>query len=126
MSVAINCDIYCFDKDKVDRVRQQILRGELTTPIQLFKLMSDENRAKIIYTLCLERELCVCDIANMVDCSVATASYHLRALYKYGIVAHRQDGKLAFYSLVNEHIKKILTYSIEVGSSSYSVPIRQT
>ncbi len=112
MSKAANCDIYCYDKEKVDRVHQEIMRNELTATVQLFKLLADENRVKIIYSLCLERELCVCDIANIAECSVATASYHLRALYKFGIVAHRQVGKLAFYSLENEHIKKLITLSI--------------
>ncbi|WP_438874044.1 ArsR family transcriptional regulator [Veillonella atypica] len=48
--------------------------------------MADENRTKIVFSLCQDDELCVCDVANIIGSSVATASHHLRTLHKQGIV----------------------------------------
>lgn len=79
---------------------------------QMLKAIADVNRAKITYSLCLEEELCVCDIANILGVTVANASHHLRTLYKEGIVTFRKEGKLAFYSLEDQHIKEIMTIAL--------------
>lgn len=105
------CDIYCYDKDKVYRI-QGILKNEdedLLHVVQLFKALADENRTKVIYALCQDEELCVCDVANIIGSSVATASHHLRTLRKQGLVKYRKDGKMAFYSLDDEHIRQLIS-----------------
>ena len=76
------------------------------------KYYSDENRAKISYALCQDDELCVCDIANIIGSTVATASHHLRTLHKQGIVKFRKEGKLAFYSLDDEHIRQLMIFAL--------------
>lgn len=104
------CDIYCYDKDKVYRI-QGILKNEdedLLHVVQLFKALADENRTKVIYALCQDEELCVCDVANIIGSSVATASHHLRTLRKQGLVKYRKDGRMAFYSLDDEHIRQLI------------------
>jgi DNA-binding transcriptional ArsR family regulator len=78
----------------------------------LFKALADENRAKTVYALCQEKELCVCDVANIINSTVATASHHLRALRKQGIVKFRKDGKLAFYSLVDGHLQQLMEVAL--------------
>ncbi|MFT8928396.1 MAG: metalloregulator ArsR/SmtB family transcription factor [Sporolactobacillus sp.] len=105
------CDIYCYDEAKVNRI-QGILKNEaddLSRVVQLFKALADENRLKVIYALCQDKELCVCDVANIIGSSVATASHHLRLLRKQGLVKYRKDGKMAFYSLDDEHIKQLIS-----------------
>ena len=115
------CDVYRFDQNKVERIRTDIQRENLSSVAQLFKALADDNRAKIAYALCQDEELCVCDIANIIGSSVATASHHLRTLYKQDIVKYRKEGKLALYSLDDEHIKQIimiaLTHKKEVKSN---------
>jgi DNA-binding transcriptional ArsR family regulator len=78
----------------------------------MLKAIADENRAKITYALCQDEELCVCDIANIVGVTVANASHHLRTLHKQGIVKFRKEGKLAFYSLDDDHIKQIMMIAL--------------
>lgn len=105
------CDIYCYDEEKVNRI-QAILKDksdELSCVVQLFKALADENRSKIVYALCQDQELCVCDVANIIGSSVATASHHLRTLRKQGLVKYRKDGKMAFYSLDDEHVKQLIS-----------------
>ena len=50
---------------------------------QIFKALADETRLKIAYSLTLEEEMCVCDVAAVIGSSVATASHHLRYLREH-------------------------------------------
>ncbi|GAA0339713.1 metalloregulator ArsR/SmtB family transcription factor [Bacillus carboniphilus] len=112
MSNKDTCDIYCYDEPKVKRIQAVIKKEDIGSVALLFKAIADENRAKITYALCQDDELCVCDIANIIGSTVATASHHLRTLHKQGIVKFRREGKLAFYSLDDEHIKQLITIAL--------------
>ncbi|OKO96125.1 Cadmium efflux system accessory protein [Geobacillus proteiniphilus] len=106
------CDIYCYDEEKVERVQRRLRDENIAAIVPFFKALADENRAKIVYALCGEEELCVCDLANVIGATVATASHHLRILYKQGIVKYRKEGKLAFYSLDDDHIRELLLVAL--------------
>ncbi len=106
------CEIYCYDEEKVIRIRGDLQTIDISSVSQLFKAIADENRAKITYALCTDEELCVCDIANIIGSTVANASHHLRTLHKRGVVKYRKEGKLAFYSLVDEHIKQLIIIAL--------------
>ncbi|GAA0301855.1 DNA-binding transcriptional ArsR family regulator [Gracilibacillus halotolerans] len=112
MSKKDTCDVFCYDEEKVNRIRNDIEQTNITAAAKLLKAIADENRAKITYALCQEQELCVCDIANIIGVSVANASHHLRTLHKEGLVSFRKEGKLAFYSLSNSHIKQIMMLAL--------------
>ena len=102
------CEIYCYDEEKVNRIQGNLQTVDISSAAQMLKAIADENRAKITYALCQDDELCVCDIANIIGVTVANASHHLRTLHKQGIVKFRKEGKLAFYSLDDEHIRQIM------------------
>ncbi len=74
----------------------------------LFKTLADENRAKIAYALCQCDELCVCDIAHIIEASVATTSHHLRTMHKQAVLKIRKDGKMSYYSIDDEHIRELM------------------
>ncbi|KGR73636.1 ArsR/SmtB family transcription factor [Ureibacillus manganicus] len=112
MSKNDSCEIYCYDEEKVNRIQGELEKEDIGSVAQLFKAFADENRAKISYALCQDDELCVCDVANIIGSSVATASHHLRTLHKQGIVKYRKEGKLAFYSLDDEHIKQLIIIAL--------------
>ena len=112
MSKKDTCEIYCYDEEKVNRIQGELQKEDISSVVQLFKALADENRAKIAYSLCQDEELCVCDIANIIGASVATTSHHLRTLYKQGIVKYRKEGKLAFYSLDDDHIKQLIMIAL--------------
>jgi len=112
MSKNDSCEIYCYDEEKVNRIQGELEKEDLSSVAQLFKALADENRAKISYALCQDDELCVCDVANIIGSSVATASHHLRTLNKQGIVKYRKEGKLAFYSLDDEHVKQLIVIAL--------------
>lgn len=108
------CEIYCYDEEKVNRIQGNLQTVDISSVAQMLKAIADENRAKITYALCQDDELCVCDIANIIGVTVANASHHLRTLHKQGIVKFRKEGKLAFYSLDDEHIRQIMMSALEL------------
>jgi ArsR family transcriptional regulator, lead/cadmium/zinc/bismuth-responsive transcriptional repressor len=112
MSKNDTCEIYCYDEEKVNRIQGDLQSIDIVGVSQMLKAIADENRAKITYALCQDEELCVCDIANIVGVTVANASHHLRTLHKQGIVKSRKEGKLAFYSLDDDHIKQIMMIAL--------------
>lgn len=107
------CEIYSYDEQKVNSIQHDLSEIDIRSVSQLFKVIGDENRAKITYALCKEEELCVCDVANIIGATVATTSHHLRTLLKYSIVKFRKEGKMAFYSLDDDHIKQLILIGLE-------------
>lgn len=70
---------------------------------EVFGLLSDPTRARIVYALSVE-ELCVCDVAAVAGLSVSAASHQLKRLRDRGVVGYRREGRLAFYRLEDEHV----------------------
>lgn len=102
------CDVHLHDQTKVNAVRRKLDKVHLSSIARQFKTLGDENRMKIVYVLCQEKELCVCDLSRILGTSMATTSHHLRTLLKQAIVQYRKEGKLAFYSLNEEYPKQLL------------------
>jgi len=102
------CELYCFDEVKVQRVQNSLSKQDISGMASMFKVLADETRMKVAFALCQEDELCVCDVANIIGSSLATASHHLRTLKKLGLVKYRKEGKLAFYSLEDEHVRQLI------------------
>ncbi len=102
------CEVSCFDEEKVTKVKDELSMQNTKEVSKLFKALSDDTRLKIAYSLSVEEELCVCDVANIVGCTVATASHHLRLLRNLGLATYRKEGKLVYYSLDDEHVKQLV------------------
>jgi DNA-binding transcriptional ArsR family regulator len=108
MSAKGQCEIFCYDEEKVNRLKKTIHLEEIQTTAKIFKSLADDTRMKIAYILCQEQELCVCDVANTIGSTTATASHHLRLLRNMGLAKYRKEGKLVFYSLDDEHVKQLI------------------
>lgn len=102
------CDITVGHQDRVDLVKKEIDNQPFDEVVTIYKMLADKNRLKIAYSLLIEKELCVCDLAAIIEASTATTSHHLRQLYKAGIAHYRRDGKQVYYSLIDNHIKEII------------------
>ncbi|RSD27349.1 ArsR/SmtB family transcription factor [Mesobacillus subterraneus] len=107
------CQVNCVHDDKVGRVSAQLMDQNTAAAAKIFKALSDETRIKIAYSLYAENELCVCDVAAIVNCSTATASHHLRLLKNLGLAKYRKEGKLVFYSLIDDHVKQLIHLTFE-------------
>ncbi|OUS68541.1 transcriptional regulator [Paenibacillus sp. MY03] len=115
------CEIFCYDEDKVNRVREKLSKNDFQDMAQIFKVLADHTRLKVAYALCDEDELCVCDVANIIGSTMATASHHLRLLRNMGIANYRKEGKLVFYSLGDEQLKQMIRLAIEHQKEVVSV-----
>lgn len=105
------CEIFCSDQSKVKRVKEK-LQGSAGLA-DIFKALADDTRIKIAYALALEGELCVCDIANIIESSVANASHHLRVLRQMGLAKYEKRGKMVFYSLDDDHVFTLINQAFE-------------
>lgn len=100
-------------QDVVDQVRGQLPPEEnLYDLAELFKMFGDSTRVKILYAL-LESELCVCDIARLLNVSQSAVSHQLRVLKGGKLVKFRREGKTLFYSLADDHVVGILSQGME-------------
>jgi DNA-binding transcriptional ArsR family regulator len=106
------CEIFCFDEEKVNRIKQKLSGIDFQDMTKVFKVLADDTRLKIAFCLCDEVELCVCDVANIIGSTTATASHHLRLLSKMGLAKYRKEGKLVFYSMVDEHTKQLIRLAV--------------
>lgn len=100
-------------EDAVEQVRSQLPQDEVLYDLaELFKIFGDSTRVKILYAL-LEAELCVCDIAKLMDVSQSAVSHQLRVLKGSKLVKFRREGKTLYYSLADEHVFRILSQGME-------------
>lgn len=79
---------------------------ELYKLSELFKVIGDPTRIKILWALD-NHEMCVCDIANVLNMTKSSISHQLAVLRDNGIVKNRKDGKEVYYTLDDEHIKEL-------------------
>ncbi len=102
------CDTYRVDEEKVRAVLAQIGReGRFDAVARLFQLLADPTRAKLLFALAQE-ELCVCDLAAVVARSRPAVSHQLRLLRDLKLVKYRRQGKMAYYSLDDEHVRHLI------------------
>ena len=79
---------------------------------ELYRIFADSTRIRILYVL-FEKEVCVCDIAAVLDMSVSAVSHQLRLLRGAHLVRFRREGKTCFYSLADDHVKTIIGQGME-------------
>ena len=79
---------------------------------ELFKVFGDYTRIRILYAL-FEAELCVCDIAQLLGLSQTAVSHQLRVLKNSKLVKFRREGKTVFYSLADDHVRRIIGQGME-------------
>lgn len=108
-AVGDTCETFCFDPDKIARLKTALAGTEGVSLI--FKALADDTRARIALALSQE-ELCVCDVATLMNISVATASHHLRLLRNMGLAKFRKEGKLVFYALDDQHVATLLVQAM--------------
>jgi ArsR family transcriptional regulator len=99
------CDSFCPSSEDVGALREKVL--EVAGLSEIFKILGDETRTKILYLLAYQR-LCVCDIAVILEMSLPAVSHHLRLLKAFRLVKYVREGKMVYYSLDDEHILKMI------------------
>ena len=91
----------------IDEVRQVMPQDEMLYDLaELFKVFGDTTRIKILYAL-FSKEMCVCDIADLLGMTHSAISHQLRVLKQARLVKFRKEGKVVYYSLDDEHISTL-------------------
>ena len=97
----------------VEEVKTNMLpTGHLSRAVSFFKAIGDETRMKILYALS-QYEMCVNDIAAVLDMSKSAVSHQLKLLKMEGQVKNRRDGKNIYYALDDQHVVHVLAETLE-------------
>ena len=108
------CATKIVDQARVEAARSCLLPDdELGELAQLFRLLGDATRARLLYALLEAGELCVCDLSAATDTPETNVSHALRLLRTAGVVKARRDGRMMFYSLEDAHVRMLLDISRE-------------
>ena len=100
-------------EDIVNKVSEQQPDDEILYDLaELFKVFGDSTRIKILYSM-FEHELCVNDIARLLNLSQSSVSHQLRILKTSKLVKFRREGKSIYYSLDDEHVRSIISMGME-------------
>jgi len=104
---ADRCDCEVIHEDVVNSVRAKMPKEETLYDLaELFKVFGDSTRIRILWALD-EAEMCVCDIAYLLNMTQSAISHQLRVLKQAKLVRNRKEGKVVYYSLDDEHVKAI-------------------
>lgn len=106
-------DFLAAHEDVVRRVLESQPAEEVLYDLaELFKVFGDSTRIRILYAL-IESELCVGDIAQMLNLGQSAVSHQLKLLKDAKLVKFRRDGKVIFYALNDDHVRTILNMGME-------------
>ncbi len=109
----LNCNCEVIHPELVDKVKDIMPdENELYDLSDFFKVFADGTRIKIMWAL-EESELCVCDLAVLLNMTKSAISHQLKSLRAANLVKYRKEGKVVFYSLKDDHVKEILEKGME-------------
>jgi ArsR family transcriptional regulator, lead/cadmium/zinc/bismuth-responsive transcriptional repressor len=107
VSAEDQCETDCVHPEAVQSVKEaeeEEDAARLFELAELFKALSEPSRLRIIHSL-LKRELCVCDLCDVLGMQQSAVSHQLRVLRNLRIVKRRKEGKMMFYSIDDQHIE---------------------
>ncbi|MBV7276848.1 ArsR/SmtB family transcription factor [Clostridium thailandense] len=106
-NVIESCNCTIIHEELVGKVKECIPAEETLYDLaELFKVFGDTTRIKILCAL-FQAEMCVCDMAALLGMTQSAISHQLRVLKQARLVKFRKEGKVVYYSLDDEHVKRI-------------------
>lgn len=107
------CEVYKVHQDIVDAVRRSMPDEDLICDLgELYKVFGDSTRIKILYVL-FQSEMCVCDIAQLLNMGQSAISHQLKVLKNSRLVKSRREGKSIIYFLADAHVRTIVDQGME-------------
>lgn len=107
------CDCEVIHEEIVNKVKKQMPhKFKFDKLAELYKLFSDSTRVKILWAL-NKNEMCVCDLAVLVNMTKSAISHQLKSLRLSNLVKYKKLGKIVYYSLADDHVKDILEKGFE-------------
>lgn len=106
------CEVTIIHDDIVAKNQSsQLSERKVTDMALLFQALSDPTRIRIIHTL-IQEEMCVCDLAAVLEMTQSNVSHQLRTLRNLRLVKHRKVGRQVYYSIDDEHVLHIFETGI--------------
>ena len=107
------CDCDAVHECVVHKVQDQMLPEEMYQRLSLlYKMFGDETRIRLLHALSLN-EMCVCDLAALLELTKSAVSHQLKALRLTNLVKFRKEGQVVYYSLADDHVRQILAIGLE-------------
>lgn len=107
------CDTIFVHDDIISEVKRHMPEEHVLRELaEFYKVFGDSTRIRILYVL-LQREVCVCDLAEILAMSQSAISHQLRVLKQMKLVKNRREGKTVFYSLADGHIQTIISQGMK-------------
>ena len=107
-----HCDCNAINTELVEEIASSMPEQSVFASVaDFFKIMGNDTRCKILYSLSV-REMCVCDLANILSMTKSSVSHQLSKMREAGVVKCRRDGKEVYYSLDDEHISSVFAISL--------------
>lgn len=107
------CDCNVIHQDLVNEVLKNMPNEQTFNRLaDLYKLIGDTTRCKILFALD-QKEMCVCDLANVLNMTKSSISHQLAVLRRSGVVKCRRNGKEVYYTLEDDHIVKLFEIGLE-------------
>lgn len=108
------CAVRMVDPARVAEARRQLIGLEEAERLaDLFRLLGDRSRTRMLFALAEAGELCVCDLAATIDVPETSVSQALRLLRAAGVVRARREGRMVWYRLDDAHVRLLLDLSRE-------------
>lgn len=116
----VKCSCPPIHEDLIKEVKENMEQEEILYDVaEIFKVFGDTTRIKIISAL-LNNELCVCDIAHIINMTHSAVSHQLRILKHSRLVKSKKKGKSVYYSLNDDHIKELINIAtIHIKEKEY-------
>lgn len=107
------CETVCVHDNILEKINREMpAEEELYDLAELFKIFGDSTRIRILFVL-FEAEVCVCDLAEILNMTQSAVSHQLRILKQSKLVSSRREGKQVFYSLADDHVRTIIAQGRE-------------
>ena len=107
------CKTTIIHAEKVDQVQTELKDKDFADLLVLSKCLGDSSRIKILYALATYKEMCVCDLAELLNMGQSAISHQLRLLRTSKLVKARREKKSVFYSLDDNHVEDIIRIGYE-------------
>ena len=110
---APSCDVDAIHEEVVSRVSGMMPAStDFFDLAELYKTFSDPTRVKILWALNCH-EMCVCDLAVLLNMTKSAISHQLKTLRMSNLVKFQKLGKVVYYSLADDHVKDIFEKGFE-------------
>ena len=106
-------DTMLLDRRTKDLVKEYVPEGDVLDSITcFFSIFADPTRVRMLSALAIS-EMCVTDLSRVLEINQTTISHQLRLLKNLGIVKSERQGKIIFYSLVNDTVNDVMLKGVE-------------